>query len=103
MVFAPWLLPQYQIESLGVALSRPQRRREQAAPAGARVLPGLMRRIRTQGGKTMKRAALLLFALAGLAACDTLSKPSEPTVASPLFEAAQQGPLCLATGELATS
>lgn len=50
----------------------------------------------------MKRAALFLFALAGLAACDTPPKPTEPTVAWPSFEAAQQGPLCLATGELAT-
>ncbi len=50
----------------------------------------------------MKRAALLLFALAGLAACDTPPKPSKPTVTGPSFEAAQQGPLCLATGELAT-
>jgi len=50
----------------------------------------------------MKRGALLLFALAGLAACDTLPEPSKPIVAGPSLQAALQGPSCLATGELAT-
>jgi len=50
----------------------------------------------------MKRAALLLYALAGLAACDKLPEPSKPIVAGPSLQAAAQGPSCLATGELAT-
>jgi len=50
----------------------------------------------------MKSAALVVFAVVGLAACDTLPEPSKPTVAGPSFDAVQQGSLCLATGELAT-
>ncbi len=50
----------------------------------------------------MKRAALVVFAVAGLAACDTLPEPSKPIVAGPSLQAALQGPSCLATGELAT-
>jgi hypothetical protein len=49
----------------------------------------------------MRRAALVVFAVAGLTACDTLPEPSKRTVVGPSFETAQ-GQLCLATGALAT-